>query len=261
MLRDKRLALIIYNGALESAYYNGAIRALSSYNVKIRSIIETGCAGSFDTLVCDDIRELKTTDYKSFMKTAIEMIDEIEVDGVLYINDVAMIDLSREYLKHPRYISEISPSDSLVYEKYDRIEQSQLGYYDTLRVIEDLKGVRYYIAHIPDEQALIHKMAAITIERATTLKSIWPSMLQSPYRYLFEVVFAECAKILGIKEDFEYGDIYVGILEYYGLKLGISQFKKYDYTVFVETIIKALPAYKKEQPYEIALEMMIRLMI
>jgi NTE family protein len=137
----------------------------------------------------------------------------------------------------------------------------QSGYYDTLSVIENLKGSHYYIGGVPDDHRIISQWGRINKEETLVLKSMWPSLIGAPSRYLFEEVLKHVVEFLGLSQQWSYESLLIGIIEFFALKFEYRQYKTYQYGHILPELVKQIKGYKKEQPSEIALEVLLKLML
>ncbi len=133
-----------------------------------------------------------------------------------------------------------------------------MGYYDALRLILNLGGIRYYIDGLPNENEVFDGVNRLVEKDMMVLRSIWPSKLTSPIRYLYEVVLKELAKELDLVADWSLEELYAGVVEYYMRKAQSTRFKTYEFNALIKDLLEWLHGYKKEQPYEIALEMVLK---
>ncbi len=113
-----------------------------------------------------------------------------------------------------------------------------LGYYDTLSVINKYSGRFYYIiANYPEDY---YANIFFNLSRQTVLKlaNIMGLPEKMPYRrLLFEKIIPRLSEILGLGSKASYKDIFIGILEKAAVLDGIEKFKIYDFDDFLYTVI------------------------
>ena len=137
----------------------------------------------------------------------------------------------------------------------------KLGYYDALKRVEVLSGHRYYIRHMPKPSVLIKKLADIEKEALLVIQSIWPSKIDDHHRYLFEVVTENVVDVLKLSSKWTYEDLFSGIVEHVMQRAGWRRFTVYDWTQLEQSLAEAVKGRKKEQPYEIALEVLMKVLL
>ncbi len=137
----------------------------------------------------------------------------------------------------------------------------KLGYYDAVKWIEVLSGNRYYIRHMLKQEVFIEKLAYIEREELLVLQSIWPSNIEDHHRYLFEVVADKVAGILKLSSKWTYKELFTGIIEQVMERANWRRFTVYEWSQLEETLAASVKGRKKEQPYEIALEVLMKILI
>lgn len=105
-----------------------------------------------------------------------------------------------------------------------------LGYFDGKRLLYGLAGRWYYLDAPGSERDFFDKL----IQEITWLMQYLSPLFsfEMPQddiccRSLFELVFPELARKLSLAQDWDYRDLYLGILEYLAKKLRISRFQVY----------------------------------
>lgn len=120
-----------------------------------------------------------------------------------------------------------------------------LGYYDGLRAIKNLRGFHYYLEPIKLDaihQRLIEMDDAFILE----LGEIMDIKELPPKRILFEAIIPQIGANLKLKKDFDYADFIIGLLEHAALKKEIPRFALYSFEAFLE-LIKKTPDQKVEE--------------
>ena len=137
----------------------------------------------------------------------------------------------------------------------------QLGFYDAMKIIRGLKGERYYFEGLPKVSIMVERLAQISLEDVLVLKSIWPSNQKDAHRYLFEQAIPMSAKEMALPNDFTYDQWSLALIEYFMVKMGSNRFKRYTYPDFTQDFFAQMIHYKKEQPYEIALKILLQYLL
>ncbi len=122
-----------------------------------------------------------------------------------------------------------------------------LGYYDAKRLLYGLQGKWYYIDAPKSEAYYFEKM----MSELRMFRSYWPELDEAHiprnltgYRVYTEWQFPMMAEGMGLKEDWTYKDLYLGVLEHVARKHRISRFKIYTDDQLKQAILKKLPAQK-----------------
>lgn len=249
MNKEKTYGLVIDMNEAWCAYHQGLVRALANSGFELRGVV--GMTVANDTLPYVQVELEGDNGERRYSDLC-----QVALSGMGCNAAVAVVDNAVSFK------SSLVVGDAVEWEivEWDRAELTQQrGYYDTMRRVAGLGGRRYYLDNIPDEKAIIMSLANMTKEKILVLKSIWPARNISSYRYVYEIALSRAAEELSLEEGWGYLDLYVAILEYFADRLGKTRFKTYDYEQLREQVLTDLNGYKKEQPFEIALEMIIRL--
>lgn len=115
-----------------------------------------------------------------------------------------------------------------------------IGYYDTIKVFNDLKGKYFYINTDKDEEFFIKKLLNLDYQTSQDLISDFGINDLPVKRNLFEIVFPRIAKKMNLKNGWDYKDLIIGIYEYYGKKIKIDRFKIYDLKELIEKVSKRI---------------------
>lgn len=122
-----------------------------------------------------------------------------------------------------------------------------LGYYDALRSFEGLKGRKYYIKPVNDEEFFIN-LFLIAGEKKIYKIGETLGLKNIPYRrLLFENIIPKLSALLDLSKENSYEDIAVLILEYLAEEYKIDRFKIYTFDQLFDEIAaryKARPLSK-----------------
>ena len=115
----------------------------------------------------------------------------------------------------------------------------KMGYCDTMRMLKDLKGRKYYIASDMGDDAVFDKLLAVP---SRAIKSIGaeiglPDM--APKRMLFERILPDLARAMGLLSTASYQDIIIGVLEQMADTRGIERFEVRTLEEFISDIKNA----------------------
>lgn len=134
-------------------------------------------------------------------------------------------------------VHHIAPRQSLggilEFDKKKARRNMKLGYLDGQRLLHGLAGKRYYI-DAPESE--VYYFDRLMTEAADLLPQLWQTVgaagktdvTKCPgCRIYTEQIFPELAKELGLKEDWDYRELYLSILEQLARKRRISRFKVY----------------------------------
>ena len=112
----------------------------------------------------------------------------------------------------------------------------KMGYYDTIKVFRNLKGKRYYIKPIDDEDYFINYLLMLDNQKIKKVCSLFG--LQDVYgrRALFEHVVPKIADLLELPDQATYEDIAVALIESVAEICGVERFKIYTLFELIEEI-------------------------
>lgn len=117
----------------------------------------------------------------------------------------------------------------------------RLGYYDAKRLLYGLHGKWYYIDAPNSEAYYFDKMMSEMeiLERFLQIEPEDGDLEQAKgYRYYTELIFPAIAEDLKLKENWDYKELYIGILEFIAKKQRISRFKIYTVKELLRKIRK-----------------------
>lgn len=258
MTTENKVVLILGYNDVYDEFHEGVLRALSNNEWSTRGVV--GNIKADNALAYFRVMEDEKL-VRFYGDRCIEKAMEIGTDKIVVVSEdiglfkaslVEFSDSNIDYVYKNRIKEETPLADKV------RMPVQQLGYYETLRVIQKLSGERYYIANVPSDSDIVKLWSQIKEEKIMVLKSIWSKQRTSSYRHLFEVAIPMIAEALNLREGFTYQELYVSMLEYFAEKSNMSRLKTYAFEDFREAVVAGLSSYKKEQPIEIALELLIK---
>ncbi|MBC7087406.1 MAG: patatin-like phospholipase family protein [Tissierellales bacterium] len=149
--------------------------------------------------------------------------------------------ITRKIPKDKYNIITISPSDnignSFTYEKDLAIQNLKLGYYDALKVINGLKGNKYYFYPLGEEY-YFHLLSNL---KEDCLESIAETLniTEAPNkRTLFEIIIPRIAKLLDLNDNYDYEDFVLFLIEVLLAYYEIEKFKIYEFKECVSLLQK-----------------------
>jgi NTE family protein len=120
----------------------------------------------------------------------------------------------------------------------------KLGYFDTLKVFNDLKGKKYYLNVDKKEKDYIELLLKLNQEQLARIGKILNIKGLTGYRMLFEEAIAKLSVLLDLDEQSNYEDILLSLLEFIAEKIDIERFKVYNLDDFIKQIKEAFPENK-----------------
>ncbi len=134
----------------------------------------------------------------------------------------------------------------------------QLGYYDVIRSFKGLKGRKYYIEPIGDEELFLNfllapgEKAILKLGESLGLKGI-------PYRrLLFEYIIPKLALLLEVGKESNYEELVIAILELIALDQEVERFKIYTFHRFLEEIRMGFDRMVKKEADSLRLPTFVR---
>lgn len=211
----------------------------------------------------EDIPEGKMVDYllasasfPGFEPQKIE--DKYYIDGGLYDNCpvnllarkgykeiIAVKTLSIGIVQNIKYsdvkVTNIVPSENigriLNFDNKVIHKNLKMGYYDAMRYIKGLKGVKYYFYdEIISDDDLFYAMSLISAEKIYSLGKMFGLKEMSSKRMLFEKIIPKLADILGLTTTSTYQDIIISLFEALAEEKNIEKYKIYYFHDFVNMI-------------------------
>jgi NTE family protein len=120
----------------------------------------------------------------------------------------------------------------------------KLGYFDALKVFNNLKGKKYYLNVNKKEKDYIELLLKLNQEQLAKIGEILNIKELTGYRMLFEDAIAKLSVLLDLDKQSNYEDILLSLLEFIAEKIDIERFKVYDLDDFIKQIKKAFPENK-----------------
>ena len=134
---------------------------------------------------------------------------------------------------------EIKPSEPLgrgLIFSNDTIRRNMLkGYFDRIKKIECLKGNKYYITGITDDE-FMNRLISYPDEKILPYAESRGIVGKDPKRVLFEDLIPETAEALKMGKESTYQEIFIGLLEAIAEGKKIKKFKIYSLDEFINCI-------------------------
>ena len=145
----------------------------------------------------------------------------------------------REPINESTKFIEIKPSEPLgrgLIFSNDTIRRNMLkGYFDRIKKIEDLKGNKYYITGITDDE-FMNRLISYPDEKILPYAESRGIVGKDPKRVLFEDLIPETAEALKMGKESTYQEIFIGLLEAIAEGKKIKKFKIYSLDEFINCI-------------------------
>lgn len=146
----------------------------------------------------------------------------------------------------------ISPSDDIgdtfSFDQETARRNIELGYYDGLKAIRNLKGYKYYIEP-KGEEFYFNKLLSINEEQLSKVKQYIKMPNIPDKRTLFESLIPKMASSMGLNKGFDYEDFVIALLERKASSLEIDRFAIYSFEDLLE-LVKCTPKKSVEKPIE-----------
>jgi NTE family protein len=110
-----------------------------------------------------------------------------------------------------------------------------LGYYDALKVLDNLDGFDYYFKPIKEETAL-KALAEYDSDELNKIYAMLKLKTRDSKKPLFETVIPVLFRKMGFKDVTSYKDVIYSLLEYIAMNEEIEQFKVYDIQEFLSLV-------------------------
>lgn len=111
----------------------------------------------------------------------------------------------------------------------------KLGYYDTLKSLDNLDGIDYYFNPVL-ESTILNSLTQYDDEELNKIYSVLKLKTRDSKKPLFEVVIPVIFKKMGFDEAKTYKDAIFTLVEYIALKENVDQFKIYDFKDFLNIV-------------------------
>lgn len=138
-----------------------------------------------------------------------------------------------------RYISPVDDLGGIMDFDSEVAKQNlQLGYFDAMRVFQNLKGKKYYIKPDRGEVHFLEVLSALPEDKALYVGKIL-GFSGLPYRrMLFEQIVPRLAELLNIPRTADYEEIAILLLEQLAFRYQVERFKIYTFEEFLNEIEK-----------------------
>lgn len=141
-------------------------------------------------------------------------------------------------------ITNIIPSEelgnTLIFDNNLLRRNIEMGYYDALRMIRQLKGRTYYIEKV-DEKRVFDFINTIPSELILRIGATLKVTQMDPKRMMFERIIPTLVRLLKLPYTATYQDVLLGLLEVVAKQRGIEKYKVYTLDIFIATIEMASP--------------------
>lgn len=112
----------------------------------------------------------------------------------------------------------------------------ELGYYDTMRVFQELKGSKYYIKGVGDEDYFFNYFMNLNNMSIKRLANILDIQGVPSRRLLLEVILPRVSELMDIDASENYEDIVLRLYERLAKKQKLERFKIYNYDDLKDSI-------------------------
>ncbi|NLY46778.1 MAG: patatin-like phospholipase family protein [Tissierella sp.] len=141
---------------------------------------------------------------------------------------------TRKIDKANQDITVISPSDDIgrtyTFEADTCKRNMELGYYDALRALRNLKGQKYYVLPNEDKNFYFDLLLSLEDKQIKEIRKLMHISDNIPdKRVLLETIVPKLGSVLGLNKDFTYEDLLVGLLDKKAEVLEIERFKIYSF--------------------------------
>jgi NTE family protein len=114
-----------------------------------------------------------------------------------------------------------------------------IGYCDAMRIIKRLKGTKYYIQGVHNENAFMKCLLSIPDRTICDIGTTMGFSGMEPKRMLFERILPALSQMLGLPPKSTYQDIIIGVLEHMAENAKIERHEVRSMTGFIWEIKKA----------------------
>ncbi len=116
------------------------------------------------------------------------------------------------------------------------LKNIELGYYDTLKMLNGYRGRHYYIEQDIDDIAFINQFASIPLENIEYLSEAIGIKKMDTKRIVFEKIIPDIQQKLKLSSESSYADIYIAILEKIAMDYKVERFKLRKLSEFSDEI-------------------------
>lgn len=176
------------------------------------------------------------------------------IDGGIYDNfpikmaiekgykEIIAVSLKSRKIKHycgvnVTYIHPSSRLGSFLYfNKEKSLINMEMGYLDTLKAFDKLKGINYYFYNFPSEKEILNCLYSLKEDEINIITRLSIHREYLNHRILFEEAIPKLSKIVGSSKKETYEDFILFISEYIAKEFSVERLVKYDFYDFVEII-------------------------
>lgn len=134
----------------------------------------------------------------------------------------------------------ISPSEDLGrtydFSRERAIRNLNLGYYDAMKVLDNLRGSIYTIDKSMTEEDYFNFIIDLDDSKIDEMMAMFKISELPRRRAMFEKILPKLAEALKLEKDYNYSDILIGLLEKQAWNLGIDQFAIYGFKELHEIV-------------------------
>lgn len=111
-----------------------------------------------------------------------------------------------------------------------------LGYYDTIKVLDGLEGDKYYISQWEyiDFFKILDDLSDEAISKLEDVLRV--GKLTCKKRSLFELIVPKLASMIGLDKDYFYKDLLISLIELKALNMNLNRFQVYSFEAIVRSI-------------------------
>ena len=138
-----------------------------------------------------------------------------------------------------KYIEPVeSLGEALSFDTENATKNIKLGYFDTIKAFKGLKGHKYYIR--PYSKDFLKYLTEIfdNKQKIINISNLFGFEALPADRLLFEKIFPRLIQILEMKDNSDYQDIIIRLVEHVAEKIeAIEKFKIYDADEFIQIVV------------------------
>lgn len=101
----------------------------------------------------------------------------------------------------------------------------KLGYFDAMKVLDGLRGNRYYLRPELDEDRLVARLATLDVSALAQLAAVLGVAGMDPRRFTFELLLPKVGELLGVSGKAPYSEMLIGLLEAMSESLSLDPFE------------------------------------
>jgi NTE family protein len=108
----------------------------------------------------------------------------------------------------------------------------KMGYFDVHRVFRKLKGKKYYVEPVGNDDIFINHLVNMEEWKIKKVCELFGMERHSGKRVIFEHLVPKVVDLLGLSPESSYEDVAIGLLERAAEKMDIERFKIYTFEEF-----------------------------